>query len=201
MDLKKPKMVKCLEKNYSNPKSSKIREFIRIYFLSSPLWKTKKFKDKVLDLGCGWGFYFKINPSAYGIDLDERCIKHLKSLGHRVIKEDIRKRLLFKDNFFKRVIAHDVLEHFELNEVEKIFLQVHQVLEPNGSFLILTPNRKGYDFGCKLNRGHKHFITFQEILFMAKEKFALQKHFFYPLPKIIGDYFTHNKEVIILKKI
>lgn len=193
-------MAKSLKK-YSNPKSSKVRGFIRIHFLSSPLWKTKKSKDKVLDLGCGWGFYFKINPRAYGVDLDEGCIKYLKSLGHKVIKGDIRKQLPFKDNFFKWVIAHDVLEHFELNEVEKIFLQVHRFLEPNGSFLILTPNQKGYNFGCKLNRGHKHFITFQEILSMTKENFALQKHFSYPFPKIIGDYFTHNKEIIILKKI
>jgi len=194
-------MVKSVKKNYSNAKSSKIREFIKIHFLSSPLFQTKSANEKVLDLGCGWGFYFKINPNAYGIDADENCVNYLKNLGYKIIQGDIRNQIPFKNNHFKWVICHDVLEHFELNEVEKIFPEIHRILESNGCFFILIPNQKGYEFGCRTNVGHKHFINLQEILSIAKENFILQKSFFYPFPKIIGDYFTHNKEIIILKKI
>lgn len=192
-------MAKSLKK-YSNPKSSKIREFIRIHFLSSPLWKTKKSKDKVLDLGCGWGFYFKINPKAYGVDTDERCVRYLKIFGYKVIKGDIRKQLLFKDNFFKWVIANDVLEHFELEEVKKIFSEAYRILEPDGCFLILIPNQKGFKFGLKTRVGHKHFVIPKEIFLIAKRNFVIKKHYSYPLPRFIGNYFTHNKEVIILRK-
>ena len=187
-------------KNASNPKSPRFKEFIRRKFLSFPLWETKADGKKVLDLGCGWGFYFKINPDAYGIDFDEHCVRYLKNQKYKAVKGDIRKRLPFKSNFFRKVIAHDVLEHFELNDVKKIFLEVSRILEKNGLFLILIPNQKGYNLGLKSNVGHKHFITFKEILNIAKKKFILEKHFFSPLPKIIGDYFNHNKELIILKK-
>ncbi len=199
MDIRTPKVAKSLKK-YSNPRSSKIREFIRINFLSSPLWKTKKFKDKVLDLGCGWGFYFKINPKAYGIDFDKNCVNYLKNSGYKVIKGDIRKRLQFQDNFFSRVIAHDVLEHFELNEIKKILLEAHRILKLRGLFLILIPNYKGFKYGLRTNVGHKHFIFPKEIFLITKGKFIIEKHYSYPLPRFIGNYFTHNKEIIILKK-
>lgn len=193
-------MAKSL-KNYSNPKSPKLRELLRILVEYPLFFKTKLSGEKVLDLGCGWGFYFKINPEAYGIDIDDNCLRYLKKFGYRVIKADITKKIPFKDNFFKWVIAHDVLEHFELREIEKIFSEVHRVLGPNGYFFILNPNLKGYNWGLKLNFGHKHFLTFQEVLTIARGNFIIHKHFFYPLPRLIGNYFTQNKEVIILKNI
>ncbi|MDD5145563.1 MAG: class I SAM-dependent methyltransferase [Candidatus Pacebacteria bacterium] len=189
------------EQKYFTPKQSKIKELIRIHFLSSPLFKTKGAKEKVLDLGCGWGFYFKINPRACGIDFNPDCVAYLKDLGYKVFEGDIREKLPFPDNFFKWVISHDVLEHFELKDAEKIFDEVFRILETGAFFLILIPNQKGYISGLKLNTGHKHFISFQEILDITKGRFVPQKHFFYPLPKKIGNYFTHNKEVIVLKKI
>ena len=44
---------------YNNPKSSKIRELIRINLLGGLLRKTKNAKDKVLDLGVRMGFLFQ----------------------------------------------------------------------------------------------------------------------------------------------
>ena len=181
--------------------NSKIKKFIRIYFLSFPLWKTKKFKDKVLDLGCGRGFYFEINPNAYGIDLDENCVIDLKNSGYKVAQGDIRNKLPFRNNFFEYVISHDVLEHLELNEIKKILLEVHRILVPRGFFLILIPNYKGFKYGLRTNAGHKHFISPKEISLFAEGKFIIKKHYSYPLPRFIGNYFTHNKEVIILKKV
>lgn len=189
-----------MEKIYTK-KSSNVKEFLRIYFLSFPLWQTKRFKERVLDLGCGWGFYFKINPFAYGIDFNANCVRYLKSLGYKVIQEDIRNQLSFRGDFFKCVICHDVLEHMELKDIEKIFLRVHDILEPQGIFLILIPNRKGFEYGLKLNVGHKYFITPEEIFLITKGKFAVEKHYSYPLPRFVGRYFAHNKEVIILKKL
>lgn len=106
---------------YNNPKSPKIKELIRIYFLSKPLQKTKTARDKVLDLGCGWGFYFKINPLAYGIDADKNCIDYLKSLGRKAIWANITKKLPFNNSSFEWVVCHDVLEHIEAFDLKNIF--------------------------------------------------------------------------------
>ncbi|MBU1888392.1 MAG: class I SAM-dependent methyltransferase, partial [Candidatus Omnitrophica bacterium] len=125
--------------------------------------RTRKFKNKVLDLGCGRGFYFKINPFACGIDFDVDCVRSLKNKGYRVIYGDIRNELPFKDNFFKYVICHDVLEHLEKREIEKVFVRVCRILEHGGIFLVLTPNRKGFEYGLRLNAGHRYFITPEEI--------------------------------------
>jgi 2-polyprenyl-3-methyl-5-hydroxy-6-metoxy-1,4-benzoquinol methylase len=188
-------------KDYNNPKSSYIRKFIKINFLSKPLLATKSSKEKVLDLGCGWGFYFQINPMACGIDADQDCINYLKNQKFNVIQADITKSLPIKNNYYNWVICHDVLEHFDLSESEKILENIYNALNINGKLLILSPNKKGYDSGVKRGVGHKHFITLSEILKISNGKFNLKKHYFYPLPKMISEFFTHNKEIIILEKI
>lgn len=181
-------------------KSSKIKEFLRIYFLSAPLWHTKGFKDRVLDLGCGWGFYFKINPFAYGIDFDADCVEYLKRLGYKLVQGDMRNHLPFEDNFFKCVVCHDVLEHLQIEDIEKVFIRVHRILEPEGIFLILIPNRKGFEYGLRINSGHKYFVTPEEIFLLGKGNFNIERHYSYPMPRFIGNHWTHNKEVIILRK-
>jgi len=189
-----------IEKNYINPKSSSIRIFIRKNFLSPYLFKTKKEAEKVLDLGCGWGFYFNINPKAYGIDIDKDCAEYLQKRGFKVVSGDISKKLPFDNEFFKTVIAHDVLEHFELKESQKIIKEAARVLEKNGLFIIAIPNKRGYFWGVEENAGHKHFINLNEILEAGKENFTLEKSYYFPLPKIISNLFIHNKQIIILRK-
>jgi SAM-dependent methyltransferase len=178
----------------------KIKELLRMYFASFPLWNTKRFKDRVLDLGCGVGFYFKINPLAYGVDVDAECITYLQDKGYKVIQKDIRKELPFSDNFFKCVICHDILEHLELEDAKNVFFNVHRILETGGAFLIFIPNLKGFEYGLKTNASHKYFITPKEIFSIGMGIFSIEKHYSYPLPRFIGDYFTHNKEFILLKK-
>jgi SAM-dependent methyltransferase len=181
-------------------KSTKIREFIRINYLSKPLQQTKICKEMVLDIGCGWGFYFKINPYAYGIDFDDKCINCLKKNGYKAIKADILKKFPFDGNTFEWAIAHDIFEHFELNEVKNIFTETYRILKDKGKFLIVMPNKKGYDYGCRINSGHKHFITLEEIAEASKGKFVVKKSYSYPLNRFLGKYFTHNKEILILEK-
>jgi len=186
---------------YSNFKSSPVREFIRIHFLSRPVAKTKKFGSKVLDMGCGWGFYFKINPNAFGIDSDYNCVRYLNKKGVRATKESITERTKFKDENFSWIIAHDVLEHFEPEEAKKIFQEARRLLEKGGFFLVLVPNKKGYLSGVERNVGHKHFVVQKDIEDFCENNFLIQKHYPYPFPRFLGKYFTHNKEVFLLKKI
>jgi 2-polyprenyl-3-methyl-5-hydroxy-6-metoxy-1,4-benzoquinol methylase len=137
---------------------------------------------------------------AQGIDADQNCIKYLKNLERNAILGDITNSLPVENNYFDWVICHDVLEHFEINDIKKILNNVFLALKNNGRVLIISPNKKGYQSGIKRNVGHKHFITLNEILEITNTKFNLKKHYFYPFPKIISEFFTHNKEIIILEK-
>ena len=181
-------------------KPSTFREWFRIYFLSGHLRKTGKYRD-VLDLCCGWGFYFKINPNARGIDLDRTCVEYLVGQGYNVRQGDITAGLPFPDDAFDLVLTHDALEHFSLVKVKKIFENVHRILRKDGTFMNIIPNRKGYEYGLKTDCGHRHFITAKEIQDIAGKQFIVVKSYPYPFPRIIGQYFTHNKEVVILRKV
>jgi len=186
----------------STKRSSGIRHLIQVRFLSgSVLRRTKHWGKRVLDLGCGWGFYFDINPEAYGVDLDDACIVYLQSRGYKAIKADITQRLPFAEGSFECIVCNNVLEHFELSDTQAILQEVHRLLAPQGMFVILIPNRRGYDFGCCTNAGHKHFITPKEISELSKSRFRLLSHYSHPFPHSVGEYFTHNNEVMWLQKI
>ena len=184
---------------YSTKRPGSFREWFRVRFLSGHLKKTGKHHD-VLDLCCGWGFYFKINPNAWGVDLDADCIEYLLRRGYKVKQGNVIEALPFSDSTFDLVITHDALEHFTLIEVKKIFENVHRILRKDGKFMNIIPNRKGYEYGIKTDCGHKHFITPGIIQDIVGRKFIVVKSYPYPLPRIIGQYFTHNKEVVILRK-
>ena len=191
-------MLGAVEESF-NGKSSKIRGLVKLYLLSCPLlWQTKKYKDKALDLGCGWGFYFKINPLAYGIDANPKALEYLKKKNFKVVSGDIAEKLPFANNSFKCVVCHDVLEHFYPEDIKKIFNNVYNILEPNGIFLILVPNKKG--FLGMLSAGHKTFIDLKEIISFSQKKFTVKKHFFYPFSRPIGKYFFHNKQIFYLTR-
>ena len=185
---------------YSTKRPGSFREWFRVRFLSGHLKKTGKHHD-VLDLCCGWGFYFKINPNAWGVDLDADCIEYLLRRGYKVKQGTVIEALPFSDSTFDLVITHDALEHFTLIEVKKIFENVHRILRKDGKFMNIIPNRKGYEYGIKTDCGHKHFITPGELQDVSGKEFMTVKTYSYPLPRVIGQYFTHNKEVVILRKI
>ena len=176
------------------------REWLRITFFSGHLKNTLIYNN-VLDLCCGWGFYLKINPKACGVDIDTKCIEYLSQQGYNVKECDLIQGLPFPEDSFDLVLAHDALEHFTIDEAELIFANVYHILKKEGIFMIVIPNRRGYEYGIKVNSGHKHFITLKEIEQVMKGKFVLLKISHYPLPAFIGRYFTHNKKVIALKKL
>lgn len=182
-------------------RSTGIRNFIRMHFLGKPLYETKIYNSLVLDISCGWGMYFKINPYATGIDLDDNCIDFLQKQGYKAIKGDILKTLPFNDEQFKCAIAQDVLEHFELAEAEIIMNETHRILQKRGLFLIVIPNKRGFEYGLKRNVGHKHYIVPKEVVKLGENKFILKKCYSYPFSGLLGILFTHNKEVLVLEKL
>ena len=98
------------------------------------------------------------------------------------------------------MVAHDVCEHFTYPQLEGIFREVRRILRPGGTFLVIVPNRKGYDYGLRAGAGHVLFVTEREIEGLARGLFEVSRHYPEPLPRRVGDYFTHNKEVFHLRR-
>lgn len=181
-------------------RSSGVRTLIRTHLLERTLKKLPQ-SERILDLCCGYGFYFSINPSATGIDGDPACVASLRSEGRRVDLGNVLERLPYEDGSFEYVLAHDVLEHFVEDELEVLVKEVHRVLEPGGVFLVWVPNRKGYDSGLRPEVGHRLFVTDAVIDRLAPGLFTVERHYPEPLPRSIGKWFSHNKEVFWLRRI
>src|SRR3989304_1196948 len=96
-----------------------------------------KNKDKVLDLGCGDGYYLfllsnlGINVNLIGLDNYKPALasakKNLKEQKIRLIFSNAS-RLPFKTNYFDKVVASEVLEHVS-NDL-KVVSEVRRVLKP-----------------------------------------------------------------------
>ena len=102
--------------------------------------------QKILDVGCGRGFYLKVlsslhlNLDIYGLDFNPEYLKlateTLKEEKACLLKGDIT-NLPFKDNFFDRVIASEILEH--IRDDQKAIKEIFRVLKPNGVAVITVP--------------------------------------------------------------
>jgi SAM-dependent methyltransferase len=180
-------------------KPTGFRKWFRTEFLEPTMRKLPKTRD-VLDLCCGYGFYFSINPSARGVDGDPACVSQLRARGYDVQLCNVLERLPFDDEEFQYVVAHDVLEHFAYSDLERIFAEVYRTLRPCGFLVAIQPNLRGFRHGLATNAGHKLFVRREHIVELAGDRFLLRHQYAEPLPRLLGELFTHNKEVYWLER-
>ncbi len=109
-------------------------------------------KDSILELGCGTGFMiclplFKLGYNIQGLDLDTQSIEY----GRNIFKEegadpDRLHVMDLKDmnKKFDAIIASEVLEHLDKNEVHQILKMIHGRLNPGGKLFVTVPNGFGW---------------------------------------------------------
>ncbi len=177
-------------------KSNSFKEWVRINFLSPHIHDLPKDKE-ILDLACGWGFAFKINPNLHGIEYDPDCVRYLQAKGYKVKRGNLLDDLPYEKNSFDIVFSHDVLEHFERTETEIIFEKAKKCLKPGGLFINVVPNRLGFEFGLKINVGHKNFVRPEDIKRIAEDRGYVYKGYYHsPFPGFFDHFYKHNKRVI-----
>ncbi len=103
---------------------------------------------RVLDAGCGRGFYvkmltfFNFIQEIHGIDINQNHIEKATkntALDKRVhVQTGSIYTLPFEDNYFDVVICSEVLEH--LDNDKKAVVELHRVLKKGGTLLVTVPN-------------------------------------------------------------
>lgn len=103
--------------------------------------------DKILDLGCGDGFYLyllsnlSIRLKLTGLDYDEMVLRNAKkNLGTKKVKLVLRSatKTLFKDDLFDKAIMTEVLEHIE--EDKEALREVYRIIRPGGLLVLTVPS-------------------------------------------------------------
>jgi SAM-dependent methyltransferase len=102
-----------------------------------------------LDLGCGHYFVpdwltVRMGASAprtiVGVDLDAEALRKHQGLSHKLVANG--ETLPFRDASFDLVTMNMVLEH--VREPQLLIREVTRVLRRGGTFVVHTPNARGY---------------------------------------------------------
>lgn len=155
--------------------------------------------SKVLDLGCGFGYYLKFlktkKINSKGIEpaknIADFCRKELKINVHSNKIDDE------KDGSYDLITLFDVIEH--LKDPIKYFKKINQKLKKNGYCVIYTPNIRslsyslmGSDQNTMLPFEHVCFFDKKSIKYLAqKSKFKVNSIETYGLD--IMDYFLYRE--------
>ncbi len=97
-----------------------------------------KSDDVILEIGCNQGELVSLlgnfSEKVYGCDINEEAIKSslIKNLDVMPVDD-----LIYKDNFFDKIISSHVIEH--VADLEKAFREIERVLKPNGLCVLIYP--------------------------------------------------------------
>jgi SAM-dependent methyltransferase len=119
--------------------------------------------ERLLDIGCGDGFFIKRNncKERYGLD---------KLLGDEIVDT-----LNFPNEYFDYVTMLAVIEHIEKPEL--IISEIHRVLKPGGKFIFTTPRKEAEGFIKLYVKGiedeHETYFDYKRVEKMASGMFDI----------------------------
>jgi 2-polyprenyl-3-methyl-5-hydroxy-6-metoxy-1,4-benzoquinol methylase len=108
---------------------------------------------RVLDIGCGSGEVVEeITRAGFtdvvGIDISQEQVELAHSLGRtQVIQADVFAYLGEHPGSCDAIVASDVLEHFDRDEVVNLLAAIYQALAPGSVFVAQVPNATSPFFG------------------------------------------------------
>lgn len=114
--------------------------------------------NKILDAGCGDGrFIYEIRnkcKNIYGVDYSENAIKFARVFNPNAnLTVSNLTKLNYKDGFFDKIVAIEVLEHISKKELHEVINEFKRVLKNKGKLLITVPS-----INVKLTAKHyQHF--------------------------------------------
>ena len=141
---------------WSKKKSKLIYDFIAFFYrillirpsLNYHIMKFFRANQTLLHAGCGGGQVDKkisdfIN--IYALDISEKALNLYKKNNYKNIK--LIHGSIFETNFnnkkFDGIYNLGVMEHFDLNDINKILREFHRILKDDGTIVLFWPHKKG----------------------------------------------------------
>ncbi len=106
-------------------------------------------QEKILDLGCGYGWYTdylsSVGGTAIGVDGSRKMIDICKSLYPNLCFDvvDIEKPLPFENNSFDIVFCNQVL--MDIRDIDTVLKEVYRILKSGGIFYFSVVHPAFYD--------------------------------------------------------
>lgn len=145
---------KPLQKLRMNPFKYSIGTKIRErYFLKlKELYKPTK-AAKVLDLGCGMGYFTELLSGqgfdVFGIDIDFQNIRYAKSILNEKLLVGCATKVPFREGCFDIVVCSEVLEH--VKDDQCVLDEIYRISRDGAIILITAPCTEGI-FGSTIKR-------------------------------------------------
>jgi methionine biosynthesis protein MetW len=104
--------------------------------------------NKVLDIGCGDGWFGKrikkeFEADVHGVDISDVALKKARSSGLKVKQHDLDgNKLPYPNNQFDAVLCGDIIEH--LFNTEFFIKEIWRVLKKDGFLVLSVPNIAAY---------------------------------------------------------
>ena len=178
------KYTKLLKQRYLPGRSIYLK-----YFVYPRIVKRLK-KGSLIDMGCVFGDFLKYLShrgwvDCFGIDSNFSHVEICNAIGLNSQMGDI---LYFNSKKkFDNAILDNVLEHLNLNEIDKFFSNIKNVLVPKGRLILIVPCIKGQS----RDPTHKTYITKSLIeRFALKNQMQIVETINLPTPfEFIGKFF------------
>jgi SAM-dependent methyltransferase len=140
---------------------------------------------KVLDIGCGYGWYELILMSrgataVCGIEISENdLVTAKKYINDKNVEFKVGSaiEIPYGNDTFDSVVSWEVIEHIPKDTENKMFEEVYRVLKPGGVFYLSTPYRSLVSMVLDPAwwiLGHRHYSKVQLKRFGVNNGFQLQ---------------------------
>ena len=111
--------------------------------------------SRILDLGCGK------NKIVGSIGLDNVPLDNVD-----IVHDLLNTPYPFEDNCFDKIYLRNVIEHFLLQDINKILSECYRLLSSNGNLIITIPH--AFSVAAYTDITHKSYFTFNSGKFFDK---------------------------------